>query len=179
MEQDNLRSAWQGMATTPKTNAEIKNMMQENGHPVLKGIRKQLIIEIIAFTALLFVYYDIFDGDQKPLYANVLLVLALLFLITHNIFGYVLTKWPVKGTTIKQSLMDQLSKIKTYAVVSVAGRALASGCLLIFFTAVITFNAGKVWMLTAIILVFIVQIGLLARIWMKRIRKMKGAIESF
>jgi hypothetical protein len=179
MEQDALKSAWQEMATNRKSDMELSSMMRENTHPVLKRIRKQLIIETLAFTAFLFVYYDFFDGDRKPFYANMLLVSAILFVLLHNIMGYVLTKRPVNGDSIKQLLTNQLLKMKTYATVSVAGRILTACCLLLFFTSVITFNAGKYWLLAAIILLFIIQIVLLSGIWMKRIRQMKSTINSF
>jgi len=179
MEEDALKSAWQGMDANRKTNKELSSMMQESAHPVLKSIRKQLILETVAFTAFLFVYYNAFDGDRKPFYANMLLVMAMLFTILHNIMGYILTKRPVKGNTIKQSLNNQLLKIKTFAGVSVAGRVMTATCLLLFFTSVITFNAGKYWMLVAIILIFVIQIIVLSGIWMKRVRQMKSTINTF
>ena len=179
MEQDAFKSAWQGMDANRKSNMELSSMMRESTHPVLKRIRKQLILETLSFTALLFVYYDFFDGDRKPFYANMLLVGAILFVLLHNIVGYVLTKRPVNGNSIKQSLDNQLLKIKTYAAVSVASRVLTAGCLLLFFTSVITFTANKYWILAALILVFVIQIALLSGIWTKRIRQMKETINSF
>jgi hypothetical protein len=179
MEQDALKSAWQGMDANPKTNKELSAMMHESAHPVLKRIRKQLILETVAFTAFLFVYYNAFDGDRKPFYANLLLVMAMLFVIAHNIIGYMLTKRPVNGNTVKQSLYNQWLQLKTYATVSVASRVLSATCLLLFFTSVITFNTNKYWMLAAIILLFVIQIIVLSGIWMKRVRKMKETIDSF
>jgi hypothetical protein len=179
MEQDALKSAWQGLATNQKSNMELSSMMREGGHPALKRIRKQLIMESVAFTAFLFVYYNAFDGDRKPFYANILLVMAMLFTILHNIVGYLLTKRPVKGSTIKQSLNNQLLKIKSFAAVSVASRVLTAVCLLLFFTSVITFNTNKYWLLAAIILLFVIQIIVLSGIWMKRVRQMKETINSF
>jgi len=179
MEQDALKSAWQGIVNVPKSNTEVKSMMRESAHPVLKRIRKQLIIESAVFTVFLFVYYDFFDGDRKPLYANVLLVTAILFILLHNIMGYMLTRRRVKGNTIKQSLEDHLYKMKVHAVVSVVSRVLVAACFLLFFTSVITFNAGKYWILAVAILVFTIQIALLSRIWMKRIKQMKRTTDSF
>ena len=179
MEQDALKSAWQNMNAGQKTNSELSSMMREGTHPVLKRIRKQLILETISFTLFLFVYYDFFDGDRKPVYANVLLVSAMLFAIIHNIAGYMLTKRPVNGETIKQSLKDQLLKMKGYAMVSVAARILIAGCLLLFFMSVITFNTNKYWILVGIMVVMIIQLALLSAIWVKRIRKMKTTINFF
>jgi hypothetical protein len=179
MDEDILRSAWRGMAPTPKTNAAIKNMMRESAHPVLKRIRKQLIIETLAFTLLLFVYYDFFDGHRKPLIANVLLVTALLFAIIHNILGYVLTRRPVMGNTIKASLTAHYTTLRKFAVVSVGCRVLLAGCLLLFFTQVIKFTPEKYWMLATILVVFMVQLVLLWRMWMKRLAQLKGVADDF
>ncbi|WP_257669801.1 hypothetical protein [Parapedobacter tibetensis] len=179
MENDALKSAWQGMDTPQKSNTELKSIMQESAHPVLKGIRMQLMIEIVGFTVFLLVYYDFFDGDRKPFYANVLLVSAMLFVIVHNIIGYVLTKRGVKGNNIKQSLEDRFSKMKTYAMVSIATRMLAAVCLWFFFLSVIKFNADRYWMLAVVVLVVVVQITVLSKIWVRRIKRMKEAIGSF
>ena len=179
MEQDALKSAWQNMSAGQKTNSELNSMMRERTHPVLKRIRKQLIIESAAFSVFLFVYYDFFDGDRKPLYVNMLLVTAILFILLHNIMGYMLTRSRVKGNTIKQSLEDHLYKMNLYAVVSVVSRVLVAACLLLFFTSVITFNAGKYWILAVVILVLAIQMALLSRIWMKRIKQMKRNTDSF
>jgi cation transport ATPase len=179
MEQDSLKAAWQGITNKSKTDTELKIMLQEKSHPVLKRIRKQLIIEAVSFAAFLLVYYDFFDGDRKPWYANLLLVTAIVFVLMHNVIGYRFTRQPVKGNNIQQSLNNQLSTMKTYAIVSVLSRVLVAACLLLFFLSVVTFNAGKYWMLAAVILVFVVQIGLLSRLWIRRVREIKGVMGAF
>lgn len=87
-----------------KNNEELRKMLQENRHPVLKGIRLQMIIETTAWTIFLFVYYDMFDGHRKPLYLNALLVTAVLLLLLHSITGYLSAKNLVSGNNLKQSL---------------------------------------------------------------------------
>src|SRR5687768_11128709 len=129
MEQNDLKSMWQSDRPVVKNNDVLLSMMQEKNHPVLKSIRKQLIIEFIAFSVLLFVYYDFFDGDRKPVYANILLIAALLLILGHNIFGYRMTKHKISGSNLLQELNGQLDKMKTYAAVSVTSRLLWSVCL--------------------------------------------------
>ncbi|OQP52496.1 hypothetical protein [Niastella populi] len=179
MNDDLLKSAWQGMVGEPKSDATIKNMMQERAHPLLRRIRIQLIIEIAAFTVFLIVYYDFFDGDRKPLYANVILVMGLLFVITHNLIGYIVNRRSVTGNTIKQSLARHVARIKNFAIVSVSTRVLAAACLLLFFTSTVTLTENKRWILAVIILIFIIQIALLLRIWIKRIDALKGTVNDF
>jgi hypothetical protein len=179
MEQDILKSIWQGADAVAKPENEIRSMLQERKHPVLKRIRKQLIIETIAFALLLFVYYDIFDGDQKSFYANAFLVIALILLIVHNIVVYFIVRNPFKGGDVKQSLNNRLQKIKFHAKVSVVNRILVNSSLLLFFTSFIVITTIKGWILVLLAFFFIVQLLLLYRIWMKRIRQLKNTIEQF
>ena len=151
MEQDPLKSAWKRINTEQKSNTDITSMLLEKKHPVLKGIRKQLVIETVAFTAFLFIYFDFFDGDRKPFYANILLVAAMLFSIIHNIIVYLLAKRPVKGNNIKRLLERHLLKLKLHAALSVAARIMAAVCLLLFFTSVIKFNTRKYLLLAVIV----------------------------
>jgi hypothetical protein len=178
MNQNDLISAWQAMYAAPKKNTELKSMIQGRRQLIFKRIRKQLIIETLAFIAFLFVYYDFFDGDRKPIYINLLIICCMLLVIALNLIGYRLTKRSVKGDNIRQSLQDHLSKIKLYAALSVASRVLMAGGLLLFFTSAIIFNTNKYWILAGVIAVFMVQLILLARIWFKRMRQLKEITEG-
>jgi hypothetical protein len=179
MEQDALKSAWEGMPGKPKDQGALKRMMQERNHPALKRARRQLIIEAVAFGIFVILYYDLFDGDRKPVYANVLLVAAVLLTIGHNLMGYLLLKRRIKGDNLKRSLEDHLHKIKAFAVAAVAGRALTAACLLIFFASAIAFSTYKYWLLAGVVLVFAVQMALLAGLWKKRISELKGTLDGF
>jgi hypothetical protein len=178
MEQDPLKLAWQGINITAKSNTQLQDMMQEGKHPVLKGIRKQMIIETVAYTAFLCIYYNAFDGDRKPLVVNVLLVAAMLLAIGHNIINYLLTKRRTEGNNLQQSLNAHLSQMKVHAVISVTTRLLIAVCFLLYFTSVIIFTTSKYWLLAVGIAIFIAQVALLSRIWAGRIQQMKSTISS-
>ena len=178
MEFDELKLAWKGLDGKDKNLEELKQMTRENRHPVLKGIRVQLIIEITAWTFFLFVYYDMFDGDRRAFHLNLLLVAAVLLLLMHSITGYISAKRLVKGNDLKQSLLNYLSKIKIYAVISVTSRVFTVICLLIFFTATITFTPYKYMLLSGILLIIPIQVILLSRIWNNRIKKLMEAING-
>lgn len=178
MERDALISAWQAAETTSKNNTELITMLKEGQHPVLKHIRRQLMIEGIAFTIFLFLYYDFFDGDQKPLYANLLIAGGMLLVIIHNILGYVYTRRTFTGNNIKQSLELYLVSLKKHATISIICRALMAACLLLFFMSVMSFNANKYWSMIAIIIILSIQLFVLWSIWRKRIGKLKGTIDS-
>lgn len=178
MERDPLQSAWQQMPAEPENNRNIKAMMRAGNHPVLKGIRRQLIIETVVFILFLVVYYDLFDGDRKPFLANVLLVAAMVLSIVHNIIGYRLAGSRLQGDTLMATVQQQLTHMKTYAVLSVLSRGLAGGCLLFFFSMAISFTTAKYWILAGILLFFVLQLLFLSRIWAGRISRLQQTVSQ-
>ena len=176
MNSDELKSAWKGIAPPAKTKEEIKLMLQENRHPVLKGIRKQLTIELLGWSAFLLCYYTMFDGATRPLSVNAILVTALVISIAHTLYGYALVKYPGNGAALTASLEKHISRIKLYAIGSLISRMCYAAGLLLFFTYSLEFTTAKYYSLAAIILVFFVQLAFLYRIWAKRL---KGLSETF
>jgi len=179
MENDELKSAWQHIRTPRKSSTDLKSAMEEGNHPVLKDIRRQLLFETVGFTLFLLVYYDFFDGDRKPLYANLLLAGAMLLVIGHNIAGYRLVRRGVNDGSIRHSLEERLSHIKTFAFVSIAARVLIMTCMCIFFISVIAPDTQLYRLLAMVAAIFAIQITLLSRIWRRRIRRLKEVIADF
>ena len=178
MENDSLKSAWRRMATEDKSSEELKTIIRERGHSLVKRIRRQLIIETIGVIAFLIVYYDFFDGDKKPLYANIFLVTALAFVISHNVIGFIQMRFRIKGENIKQLLNDRLYKMKIYAIASGILRLLVVCAFLVFFVSVIKFTQVKYWILIGAILLFLTQMVVFIKIWNGRIGRMREVIES-
>ncbi|MFD2147943.1 hypothetical protein [Mucilaginibacter antarcticus] len=132
MELDELKNAWQNI-NTPNTPAhKIATMLSENNHPVLKGIRKQVIIEVAVWSIFLLCYYTMFDGDTKPVWVNAVLVVSVLLPIIHNLMGYSFARYLINGTSLKQSLIVYLSKVKMYAVVSIGSRVILAAGFVLF-----------------------------------------------
>lgn len=179
MELDQLKSTWNTPEVSSKTTEELKTMLLESRHPVLRGIRKQFAIEIAGWSVFLLCYYTMFDGDQKPVLVNLILVIAVLCSLIHNLTGYSFSKYLISGSNIRASLERYLSKIKSFAVVSVCTRLVFMAGFLLFFTYNIQFNATKYLLLGAMGLVFLAQLVWLGNLWAKRIRTLTRAIGDF
>lgn len=175
MENDPLKSMWNNLGDTPKDQQTLKKMKSA---AIFRKMRRQLLTEAIAFTLFLIVYYDFFDGDKKPVYANLALIGASLFAIIHSLLGYKLATRVMQADTIRHSLNKSLSRLRTYAVMSVSSRVLATTCLLVFFTSVIKFTPYKYMLLIMILAIFCFQIIMLWNIWKKRIRKVQSDITN-
>lgn len=179
MELDQLKSTWNTLEVPSKTTQELKTMLLESKHPVLKEIRKQFIIEITGWTAFLFCYYTMFDGDQKPLWVNLILIATMLSSLAHNLSGYSYSRFLPKGNSIKASLDSYLKKIRTYASISILSRILLMTGFLLFFTFNIQFTPTKYLLLAAVVLVFSIQLIWLGRLWTKRISALRNTINNF
>jgi hypothetical protein len=164
---NDLFAAWQSvnMDTTASIHA---GLLRERQHPVLKQIRTQMIIELIGFVLFLIVYYDFFDGARKPLYANVLLVAAMVAVIAVNVVGYVFAKQGMPGENIRALLELHLLKMRIYAVIAVLARALMMVSVVVFFKANLI-----------VALLFIGMLMVLIRLWVRRIRKIKTVYNGF
>jgi len=177
MELDDMKSYWQNIPAESSKPAEaLKRMIKENGHPVLKGIRRQMVIEIAGWLIFLVVFYDFFDGHQKPLYLNMMVIGAGFFLVTHNALGYWMARNLKTDSNLAQALSNYLAKVKTYSMVSVISRVVSTTALLLFFTNAIHFTREKYMMLAGIVLIFAVQVVVLCRLWLKRIMQLQTSI---
>jgi len=179
MELNELKSTWNTVKAPAISTTEILHMLSENKHPVLKDIRKQLTIEIIGWCILLICYYSMFDGDKKPVWINILVVLSILLPLTHNFMGYRFAKYLVQGTNIHESLKNYLSKVKIYAVISIISRQIYLAGLLLFFTYGLSFNTDKYIPLVVIGLTYLIQLIISCRIWAKRLKSIRSSLNSF
>ncbi|MEO8254185.1 MAG: hypothetical protein ABI554_07315 [Flavobacterium sp.] len=168
MKLKNLKSAYQNSGKTLLSKETIQEMIMQNNHPAAKSIKKQLLLETIIWAVFLVVYYDIFDGHLKSTLWNILLIVAVIFILVHNTLGFKIINNPINGEAILESLKNYQNKIKNYAIVSIVTRVFAIAILLCYFISTITFTTDKYISLCFILLIFPIQIFLLHRVWAKR-----------
>ncbi|GAA0526548.1 hypothetical protein [Chitinophaga japonensis] len=177
MEQDALKSAWQQAGSRPGAMQHIP-AAGRSFPPALKAIRRQLLVESLGYAAFLLMYYDFFDGREKPFYLNALLVLCISLMLLHNIAGYLLIKNPVKAGNLKQSLTLYLQRVRQFSVVSLLSRLLGISGLLLFFLAQITWSATKYWILAGVLLFLGIQLFSLYRVWSGRIGQISSIVKD-
>jgi len=179
MELDDMKSYWKHLPSESSKPAEaLKSMIKENGHPVLKGIRRQLAIEIAGWLIFLIVFYDFFDGHKKPLYLNLMVIGAGIFLVAHNLLGYFMSRNLKTAGNLVQALSHYVARAKTYSAVSVASRFVSTTAVVMFLVDGIQFTREKYVMLAGLLLVFTLQIGWLIRLWIKRITELEGSVRE-
>lgn len=179
MELNDLRSNWQNAGGTFKSETDLFNMTKITHHPSLKKIRIKLIVEAIFLLVFLVVYYDWFDGDEKPFYANAILVTGLLLYIANDIIGYISIARPISGLNLKISVTNYFIRIKRLAIFSLAFSFLYSISLIVFFTSVINFTKEKKILLLGLAIILFQLMFWSFRVWTKRIKSLKQQVKDF
>lgn len=178
MELGDFKSDYKNAGKGQLNKDSIQQLIHTHNNPVVRGIKIQLIIESVLWALFLVVYYDFFDGHLKPLLWNILLLVSVLLILLHNLLGYQISKNPINGTSILESLEKYLNRIRKYSTISIVSRVLAIAMLLGYFFSSIEFTEAKYWYLLPLILIFPVQVYLLQKVWSKRIRKINGVYQK-
>lgn len=179
MELKDLKTEWQMADVAFKSEADLLKMTKIKNHPSLKRIRTKLIAETIFFALFLTVYYDWFDGDQKPFFANALLAGSLLLYILNDIIGYISIVKSISGLDLKVSLEKYLTRIKQLAAFSLICSFLYSLSFLVFFSSVIHFTKEKSFILLGILIVLTQMLLWSQRIWNKWIKSLQQQVMDF
>ena len=179
MELDELKSGWQNAGGAFKSEADLKRMTSLVNHPSLKKIRTKLIVETIMLVFVLFIYYDWFDGDKKPFYANAALVMGLLLYTVNDVIGYVAITKPVMDNNLRMTIQNYLKRITRLSILSFIVTCSYSISIIIFFTSTIIFTKEKALMLVFITIVICQLILFSSRMWVKWIKNLKQQVNDF
>lgn len=179
MELEDLKSEWQYADVAFRSDADLLKMTKIKNHPSVKKIRTKLMVEIICSVLFLTVYYDWFDGDQKSIYANILLVSSLLLYIANDVIGYIAIAKGMNGLNLKVSLENYLIKIRRLSVFSLICTFLYSISFLLFFSSVIHFTKEKSFILLFLVIVLIQMLFWSHLIWNKWIKSLEKQIKDF
>ena len=179
MELNDLKSGWQNAGGAFKSEEDLQRMTRMVNHPSIKRIRIKLVIETIILVFFLFIYYDWFDGDKKPFYANLSLVTGLLLYIFNDVIGYFAIIKPIRGANLKLSIQNYLIRVKRLSISSIIITFLYSLSIISFFTSVITFTKEKALTLVFSSVVVCQLILLSFRMWRKWINKLNLQAKDF
>lgn len=176
MELNDLKSNWQNAGGAVKSETELLSMAKLTNHPSLKKIRIKLLAESIFLLVFLTIYYDGFDGDKKPLYANIVLVTGLLLYIANDIIGYFAIAKPINGLDLKISITNYFTRIKRLAILSLTFSFIYSLSLIIFFASVISFTREKRLLLVGFAIILFQLMFWSFRVWRRWIKSLKQQV---
>jgi len=179
MEYDNLKSNWKKTGSGKKNLDQLMGMTKINNHPKVKRMRIKFLIESLLLVVFIALYYDGFDGADKPLWANLFLISTTTIYIINRFFGLLVLRNPIHQNNLKQSLIDFQRKLKSIAI-SIVASAFLFGCgVIVFFISSIQFTTSKYVMTFIMFLLLILLTALSSRNWIKRIQHIKSSLKAF
>lgn len=179
MELDDLKANWQNAGNRTKNPAELKLMTRVGNHPRLKRIRIKLLIEIVLLSAFLVVYRDVFDGADKPLWANACLVAGAGLFILNDVVGYFTLQNTVRGSNLAQSIQNFRSRLQYLLISSLCTSFLFGASLILFFSVGIDFTPAKYLLLAGMSGGLLVFIYLSYKSWRYRVSHIESAMKAF
>lgn len=179
MNLEELKSNWKQTGAEQKSQAELLMMTKIQNHPILNRIRLKLIIESILLITFLIVYHNMFDGGNKPLWANITLVISAALYILTDFIGYLVLQNPVSRNNLKNSINNLHLKLKRIAICSLTVSLLFGSSVILFFSSMIIFTKGKYLILAVMIIMMFVSMYLSYKYWMLRINRIKTTEMEF
>ncbi|WP_114783197.1 hypothetical protein [Botryobacter ruber] len=179
MELDDLKTNWQKAGAAAGAADKLTQIIKTGKHlTVVRKVRLKLLTEAVFMVLLLFFFYDIFDGDQKPAYASIALVVGALFYFLSNLLGYFTLLQVVREQQILTSLQQLLNALKRMKVFSLAAMLLFSLSLLVFFTSAVELTLKK-WLMVAAFGCFVgIQAFFSMRMWNNWIGRIRQQVEE-
>ena len=179
MEFENLKSNWKKAGKGVKDQEEIFVMTKIKNHPNIKRIRIKFFIETFSISVFLVMFYNGFDGGNKPLWANLLLIGGSISFLVIRIMGWHALRNPIKGDNLKTSLILFENKLQRITFFVLLSSFLFGLSIILFFATSIAFTKGKYFMLAGMVLTLILLVYLSSRNWFKRVESINTTLLDF
>lgn len=174
-----LKSAWKKSGGSKKNHDELEQMTKINNHPKLSRVRLKLIIESVGLIVLLAFYYDMLDGNDKPIWLNALFITSIVLFIGNGITGYLTLLNPVQGKDIAKSLSKLKTRLKKIRLFSLLTSFVFALTLISFLTLDIQFTTSKFALLAGMIVTLGVMTYLSYNIWSSRLNQIEKSVSEF
>lgn len=167
-----MKNLWAGKPAEEKQKDALALMLTEKSHPILKKIRKQLLLEMSAWLVILCVYYTMFDGQTRPWIINGVFIVGILQAIAFNISGYLAARNLIYGDNLIVSLSGYIIRLKQFKWISLFSRIVLMVGMLFFFLYGLDLDMRRILAVGFIVVVFAGQLWFLHSQWSLKIGKL-------
>lgn len=179
MEDDDLIRMWNAIEVPEISEAEIREMIRPKNQPVLRRVRRQLILETSFFILVLVTYFRWFDDGSKSLYINLLLVTGFALYIVHDLLVYRFFNRPHTGVSIPDMLRNYRNRLRRMTAVTFVFRGSATFILICFFSSAMKFDAATIWTIRIISTSLVMQVAFNIRTWLRRLIHVVRTLASY
>ena len=179
MDINDLKSDWKNIGEGSVDEQTLKLMTKVDQHPALKKLRLELLVNTAILVAFLAVYYDAFDGHNKPLSVNILLIMSAILYTINNVVGYLMIKHPIRANNILTSIQNQVSLLRRLSITTLISSILYSITFIAFFTVSIELNTKKYILLAVMIIIFAASRYFTYKSWLERVDHFSQLLSDF
>lgn len=169
---DELKSEWQ-QPIDQKSKGEVEQIISKKAASVFLRTKLKVIIETVAFLALIVVFMTGLDPERNQAWVNILLLLVASLGIANNLWLYRGLSATVPNLDLKTSLFKLKKRLQGQIIFSIAFSSLFFGSVFLFFFFRTPLTSEKVGLLVAML---VISIGIRTRVevgrWLKHIRQL-------
>ncbi|MGD1893906.1 MAG: hypothetical protein ACFB15_25340 [Cyclobacteriaceae bacterium] len=169
---DELKSEWQ-QPYDQKSNAEVEQIISNKASSVFFRTKLKVIIETVAFTALILIFMTGLDSERNETWVNALLIVVVILGIANNLWLYRGLSATIPNLDLRTSLFRHKKRLQGQIIFSVVFSSMFFGSVFLFFFFRTPFTSEKIGLLVALLIVSIgirtvVEVGR----WLKHIRQL-------
>ena len=165
MNLDRLKENWK-LPESPASNEVLARLLRA-GDQSVRRVKWRLIIETIGFLVAMLVFWNGFDGAQRPILATVLLVAAFAAVIMNDLLTLMNLQSGMYDVDVITSLQHTIAQLRVQSWVSPALLIIANSCWIGFFLAGVPWRSEK-WIYLSIFAVILVAVGLITHFWWRK-----------
>ncbi|RFS20695.1 hypothetical protein DVR12_19245 [Chitinophaga silvatica] len=179
MEPNDFRNNWKNISTPNLSSKSIYDMLKTNTHPVLRNAKLQVTIESIFLVLFLITYYTALDGQDKPLYINIIFAGTILLNVIQQLTIFNLPSYISAESNIRTSLKSYKRNLSRFYILTIVTRISFMFGFILFSTSNIIWGTNKLISLMLLVVIFFIQLILFQRTWYKRIINIRNDIQYF
>lgn len=167
-----LKSEWQ-QPFGQKSSAEIEQIISQKASSVFLRTKLKVILETVAFTALIVIFMTGLDPERNETWVNILLLLVASLGIANNLWLYRGLSATVPNLDLKSSLFKLKKRLQGQIIFAIVFSTMFFGSIFLFFFFRVPFTSEKIGLLIALLVVSIgIRTAVEVRRWLKHIRQL-------
>ncbi|MEL6651286.1 MAG: hypothetical protein AAFQ87_10830 [Bacteroidota bacterium] len=177
MDLEQFKSAWQATEERSAKQVsinELNQIMKMKTQKSMGRMRLRLIIEAVLLTLFLFLFYNGFDGYNKPWALNVLLGLAVGGTVIHKLYALRFIHLGLQGESLKESLRFLSQRFRQQGGVSALLLVGYNVAWLLYASVNVELTQYLALALVVVLIVILTVAFFTWRSWNKRAQEMEG-----
>ncbi|MEM9300253.1 MAG: hypothetical protein AAGA64_17980 [Bacteroidota bacterium] len=176
MDLDTIKTTWKSTGEGLLDKKQLSVMATKSEHRYINRIRRRLTVEGVFMLVFILLYYQAFDGNEKPLLVNIVLVVTSIGFVLTRYLGWVIFRNIKVNSSLKSTMLNFRAKLKRIALSTQISAFLFGLSLLLFFIIDLHFSPFKFIILCGMVITLGFLTYFSARVWRERLKAIKQTL---